>query len=143
MLLLIRVFIDVYLRWHLAGKLPESAFPAFGHSQRSRRTKWRSRPDSGAPTSCIAPPVLRDPRSMATNPMLLINSITSCLASVSSPDVKITVRGLFGEKSSIQSIGMLPNSRILVLPGQQHIAMDTAPDLFVREVLAFLAKPAR
>jgi pimeloyl-ACP methyl ester carboxylesterase len=32
----------------------------------------------------------------------------------------------------------LPNSRIVVLPGQQHIAMDTAPDLFVREVLAFL-----
>jgi hypothetical protein len=24
-----------------------------------------------------------------------------------------------------------------MLPGQQHIAMDTAPDLFVREVLAF------
>jgi pimeloyl-ACP methyl ester carboxylesterase len=36
----------------------------------------------------------------------------------------------------------LPNSRIVVLPGQQHIAMDTAPDLFVPEVLAFLAKPA-
>jgi pimeloyl-ACP methyl ester carboxylesterase len=32
----------------------------------------------------------------------------------------------------------LPNSRIVVLPGQQHIAFDTAPDLFVREVLAFL-----
>lgn len=34
----------------------------------------------------------------------------------------------------------LPNSRIVVLPGQQHIAMDTAPDLFVREILAFLAE---
>ena len=32
----------------------------------------------------------------------------------------------------------LLNSRITVLPGQQHIAMDTAPDLFAREVLAFL-----
>jgi pimeloyl-ACP methyl ester carboxylesterase len=32
----------------------------------------------------------------------------------------------------------LPNSRIAVLPGQQHIAMYTAPDLFVHEVLAFL-----
>jgi pimeloyl-ACP methyl ester carboxylesterase len=29
----------------------------------------------------------------------------------------------------------LPNSRIVVLPGQQHIAMDTAPDLFVHTVL--------
>src|ERR1700677_3686766 len=66
---------------------------AFEHSQRSRRTKWRSRPDSGAPTSCIAPPMASDPRSIATKPVLLINSITSCLASVSSPDVKMTVRG--------------------------------------------------
>jgi pimeloyl-ACP methyl ester carboxylesterase len=32
----------------------------------------------------------------------------------------------------------VPNSRVIVLPGQQHIAMDTAPDLFVREVMAFL-----
>lgn len=36
----------------------------------------------------------------------------------------------------------LPNSRIVVLPGQQHIAMDTAPDLFVREVMSFLREPA-
>jgi pimeloyl-ACP methyl ester carboxylesterase len=35
----------------------------------------------------------------------------------------------------------LPASRTVVLPGQQHTAMDTAPDLFVREVLAFLAEP--
>jgi hypothetical protein len=28
-----------------------------------------------------------------------------------------------------------------VLPGQQHTAMDTAPELFAREVLAFLAEP--
>jgi pimeloyl-ACP methyl ester carboxylesterase len=35
----------------------------------------------------------------------------------------------------------LPNSRIVVLPGQQHIAHYTAPDLFVREVKAFLAEP--
>jgi hypothetical protein len=65
-------------------------------------------PDKGAPTSCIAPPVASDPRSIATNPVLLINSIISCLASVSSPDVKMTVRGLLGEKSCIQAIGMLP-----------------------------------
>jgi hypothetical protein len=82
----------------------QSAFERF---QRSRRTKWRSMPDKGAPTSCIAPPMASDPRSIATNPVLLTNSITSCLASVSSPDVKMTVRGLFGEKSFIQAIGML------------------------------------
>jgi pimeloyl-ACP methyl ester carboxylesterase len=32
----------------------------------------------------------------------------------------------------------LPGSRVVVLPGQQHIAMETAPELFVREVLRFL-----
>jgi pimeloyl-ACP methyl ester carboxylesterase len=35
----------------------------------------------------------------------------------------------------------LPASRTVVLPGQQHTAMDTAPELFAREVLAFLAEP--
>jgi pimeloyl-ACP methyl ester carboxylesterase len=29
-------------------------------------------------------------------------------------------------------------SHIVVLPGQTHVAIDTAPDLFAREVLAFL-----
>ena len=32
----------------------------------------------------------------------------------------------------------LSNSTVVVLPGQQHIAMDTDPDLFVSEVLRFL-----
>jgi len=32
----------------------------------------------------------------------------------------------------------LANSILINLPGQQHIAMDTAPELFVREVLQFL-----
>ena len=32
----------------------------------------------------------------------------------------------------------LPNSRVALLPGQQHIAMDTHPELFVGEVLNFL-----
>jgi pimeloyl-ACP methyl ester carboxylesterase len=36
----------------------------------------------------------------------------------------------------------LPNSRIVVLPGQRHRAMETAPGLFVQEVLTFLAEPA-
>ncbi|MCC6168437.1 MAG: alpha/beta hydrolase [Caldilineaceae bacterium] len=35
-----------------------------------------------------------------------------------------------------QAVG---SSRVVVMPGQQHIAMDTAPDLFVREVMAFLS----
>ena len=34
----------------------------------------------------------------------------------------------------------LPNSRIVVMPGQRHTAMDTAPELFTREVLQFLAQ---
>lgn len=36
----------------------------------------------------------------------------------------------------------LPNSRLVVLPGQQHVAMDTAPDLFLHEVRTFLAEVA-
>ncbi|NTV00999.1 MAG: alpha/beta hydrolase, partial [Methanoregulaceae archaeon] len=35
----------------------------------------------------------------------------------------------------------LSTSRIIVMPGQQHIAMVTAPDLFVRRVTAFLQEP--
>jgi pimeloyl-ACP methyl ester carboxylesterase len=33
---------------------------------------------------------------------------------------------------------VLPNSRVVVLPGQGHIAMTTAPELFLREVMGFL-----
>jgi pimeloyl-ACP methyl ester carboxylesterase len=33
---------------------------------------------------------------------------------------------------------LLPNSKIVVLAGQGHIAMDTAPELFAREVRRFL-----
>lgn len=32
----------------------------------------------------------------------------------------------------------LPESRVAVMPGQQHIAIDTAPDLFLGEVEGFL-----
>ena len=34
----------------------------------------------------------------------------------------------------------LPNNRVVVLPGQQHVAINTAPDLFLREVLQFLTE---
>lgn len=36
----------------------------------------------------------------------------------------------------------LPNSRIAVLEGQGHFAMDTAPKLFVEEVRAFVRNPS-
>jgi pimeloyl-ACP methyl ester carboxylesterase len=32
----------------------------------------------------------------------------------------------------------LPDSRVAVMQGQQHVAMDTAPELFTGEVLRFL-----
>jgi pimeloyl-ACP methyl ester carboxylesterase len=35
--------------------------------------------------------------------------------------------------------GVLPNSRFISLPGQKHVAMETAPELFLREVLRFLS----
>jgi len=31
----------------------------------------------------------------------------------------------------------LPNSRVVMMPGQEHVAMYTAPDLFLTELLAF------
>lgn len=34
--------------------------------------------------------------------------------------------------------GVLPDAGVVVLPGQGHIAMFTAPDVFVREVVRFL-----
>jgi pimeloyl-ACP methyl ester carboxylesterase len=44
--------------------------------------------------------------------------------------------------SAIEAVNKaLPNSRVVVLPGQQHFAINTSPDLFAREVLAFLAEP--
>jgi pimeloyl-ACP methyl ester carboxylesterase len=35
----------------------------------------------------------------------------------------------------------LPSSRTVVMPGQQHVAMDTAPELFLQEVYGFLTGP--
>ncbi len=43
-------------------------------------------------------------------------------------------------KDATQAVhAALANSSVSVLPGQQHIAMDTNPELFVSEVLKFLA----
>lgn len=44
-------------------------------------------------------------------------------------------------RQATETIGAaLPESRIVIMPGQQHIAMDTNPELFVREVLSFIGK---
>jgi pimeloyl-ACP methyl ester carboxylesterase len=34
----------------------------------------------------------------------------------------------------------LPDSQVHVMPGQQHAAINTAPELFTREVYEFLAQ---
>jgi pimeloyl-ACP methyl ester carboxylesterase len=36
---------------------------------------------------------------------------------------------------------ILPNATTAILPGQQHVAMETAPDLLQKEVLPFLLSP--
>lgn len=36
----------------------------------------------------------------------------------------------------------LPNARRVVMPGQQHVAMESAPDLLVQEVVSFLKQNA-
>jgi pimeloyl-ACP methyl ester carboxylesterase len=44
-------------------------------------------------------------------------------------------------KAAIEAIAaVLPHHRLVLLPGQQHIAMDTAPELFVNEVIGFLTE---
>lgn len=46
------------------------------------------------------------------------------------------------QKANTEAVhSALPRSRVVVMPGQQHVAMDTAPGLFVSEVLAFLTEP--
>jgi pimeloyl-ACP methyl ester carboxylesterase len=43
-------------------------------------------------------------------------------------------------KAAVEAVnGAVAGSRIAVLEGQQHVAMNTAPELFLREVLAFLS----
>ncbi len=48
----------------------------------------------------------------------------------------------FGEAEKAVD-GALPDSRIVVMPGQGHAAMDTATDLFTSEVLRFLTADTR
>ncbi len=54
---------------------------------------------------------------------------------------------LLGEKSppiirrpTERLASVLSNSRVVVMPGQGHAAMSTAPELFLREVLTFLGE---
>jgi pimeloyl-ACP methyl ester carboxylesterase len=47
-------------------------------------------------------------------------------------------------KGAIEAVSAaLPDARVAVIPGQQHAAMNTAPDLFLREVLGFFLEPSR
>jgi len=45
-------------------------------------------------------------------------------------------------KDAVEAVrAALPEARVAVMPGQQHTAMNTAPELFLREVLDFLLEP--
>ena len=47
-------------------------------------------------------------------------------------------------KAAIEEVhAALPDSQVVVMPGQQHTAMNTAPELFTREVLQFLAEASQ
>jgi pimeloyl-ACP methyl ester carboxylesterase len=42
-------------------------------------------------------------------------------------------------KRAIEALdAALSRSHVVIMPGQQHVAMDTIPDLFVQEVLEFI-----
>ena len=62
-------------------------------------------------------------------------------------DVQVPVLLLLGGDSppffraALDSIAAaIPSAKLVVLPGQQHVAIDTAPDLFTREVVEFLSE---
>jgi len=69
--------------------------------------------------------------------MPLTRAITSRFASVSSPDVKNTVRGLFGEKSCIQIIGMLQRDFTSLAPTaiSATISLDVRPFNAARDLV--------
>jgi pimeloyl-ACP methyl ester carboxylesterase len=80
--------------------------------------------------------ILREGRAIEAHPLFdagrfaTINIPTMLLLGGDSPSIY---------RNSIDALhAALPNNRLVILPGQQHIAMNTAPDLFVREVLIFL-----
>jgi pimeloyl-ACP methyl ester carboxylesterase len=61
-------------------------------------------------------------------------------------NVKVPTRLLLGGasppffKAALDKVQTaLPQATLVVLPGQTHVAIDTAPDLFANEVLTFLA----
>jgi pimeloyl-ACP methyl ester carboxylesterase len=47
---------------------------------------------------------------------------------------------VFAKKGNAAVAAALPNSRVMIMPGQQHFAMYTAPEIFLREVTQFLAE---
>lgn len=60
-------------------------------------------------------------------------------------DVRVPTLFLLGSESpelfrnaAVATDAALPDCRLVSLPGQRHAAMDTAPELFAAEVLAFL-----
>jgi pimeloyl-ACP methyl ester carboxylesterase len=62
-------------------------------------------------------------------------------------DVKVPVLSLLGGESppffraALERVqAAVPGARIVVLAGQQHVAIDTAPDLFAREIINFLTR---
>jgi pimeloyl-ACP methyl ester carboxylesterase len=85
-----------------------------------------------------APTILREIRSLEQRPALSAER----LSRLEMPTLLL----LGGDsdslyRKSIETVhALLPNSRIVEMPGQQHVAMNTAPALFLHEVLTFLAE---
>ena len=47
----------------------------------------------------------------------------------------------WGKEATVALNEALPNSQIAIFEGQAHVAMNTAPELFIEEVLAFIREP--
>jgi pimeloyl-ACP methyl ester carboxylesterase len=95
----------------------------------------RSQRDACAVRLGNAPTIPREARALeryVLAPERFINMRTPTLLLVGEASPSRELRSAEGIAAA------LPNARVVLLPGQQHLAMYTAPDLFVREVTRFL-----
>lgn len=95
---------------------------------RSQRDAWAVR----LKNAVTLPRELRSEESYVFKPERFagMRAPTLLLAGADSP-----ARELNNAKGVVE---VLPDARLVTMPGQQHVAMYSAPDLFVREVIHFL-----
>jgi pimeloyl-ACP methyl ester carboxylesterase len=95
----------------------------------------RSQPDAWAVRLRNAPTVPRELRTLQNyvfepGRFAAMRTPTLLLVGSDSPGREV--------ENATAVVEALPNARLVSLPGQQHVAMYTAPEVFVREIVRFL-----